>query len=255
MMDGDSVRGQVSMSVQNISGRRGAVIAWLGALVLLVLIAAFDNQWFEAWRARQDRNSWLATPVRSLSALEWRATPVSGEPSRLFAGTLSAALVAVVLTGLLTMLVCRGVGSERGRWALFLGTWMATCVAAGLALIAGIVIAGQDSVRFDLGTTYTGEFGYGLQCGFYAGWLVGFAAVLIYGSTPGMDGIVADSEYDTPSDYDYGSAVPSASYSYSPTSPYSHGTGSGYGGYGGYSSGEETTQVPPPQDPYGGRDY
>jgi hypothetical protein len=242
------------MSVQNISGRRGAVIAWLAALVLLILIAAFDNQWTESWREKQVRNSWLSVPVRALSALDWRATPQTGTPGRVFAGALAAALLTVVLAGLLTMLVCRGVGTERGRWALFLGTWMVTCLAAGLALIAGLAIAGQSDVRFDLGTTYSAELGLGFQFGLYAGWLVGFAAVLFYGSTPGMDDYPADSRYDTPSDYDYGSAAPSASYSYSPTSPYSHGSGYTGGSYGGYG-GEETTQVTPPHDPYGGHEY
>lgn len=240
------------MSVQNISGRRGALIAWLAALVLLILIAAFDNQWTESWREDQTRNSWLSGPVTGLSALSWRATPQTGVTGRVFAGALTAALLTVVLTGLLTMLVCRGVGSERGRWALFLGTWMVTGLAAGLALIAGVAVAGQHETRFTLGTTYSITLSYGLEFGLYAGWLIGFAAVLFYGSTPGMDSYTTDSRYDTPDYDDYGSSVPSASYSYSPTSPYTH--GSGYGNYDGYG-GEETTQITPPHDPYGGREY
>jgi hypothetical protein len=246
------------MSVQNISGRRGGVISWAAALVLLVLIAAFDNQWIETWRAERTTNSWLAMPVRALSSVAWRATPADGEPTRVFAGALVAAVLTVLITGLLAMLVCRGVGAERGRWALFFGTWTVTGLAAGISLIAGILVAGDKSVDLSLGTTYGGLLGLGFQFGLYAGWLTGFAAVLVYGSTPGMDGFVVDSEYDTPTGYDYGTAVPSASYSYSPTSPYSNGPG-GYGNYGEYRDhgGEETTQtqVTPPHDPYGGRDY
>lgn len=265
------------MSVQNISGRRGGVIAGAAALVLLVLVAAFDNQWTETWRARRTANSWLEGPVRALDALNWRATPLTGESSRMFAGTLTAAVLAALLTGLLALLVCRGVGSERGRWALFFGTWLVTALGTSVALIAGVLIEGDPAVKLSDGTVYSTLLDGGFQFGLYAGWLVGFAAVLAYGSTPGLDGIVEDAEYDTPSGYDYGTSVPAASYSYSPTSPYGSGSGSGSGRYGdyggydgrdgyegrdsrdeygdGYGGGEETTQISPPQDPYSGRGY
>jgi hypothetical protein len=242
------------MSVQNISGRRGGVISWVAALVLLLLIAGFDNQWTENWRSQRPSASWQAQPVGLLGSFDWRATPFHGESTRVYAAAMAAAVIAVVATGLLAMLVCRGVGSERGRWPLFLGTWLVTCLAAAVSLLAGVLIAGDSTLKLDVGTTYTTVVDRGFGFGLYAGWLIGFVAVLVYGSTPGMDGYVADAQYDTPSGYDYGSAVPSASYSYSPTSPYSHGNGD-YGDYGGYGGGEETTQVTPPYDPYGGRDY
>lgn len=239
--------------MQNISGRRGGVIAGAAALVLLIFIAAFDNQWFEKWRVERTTNSWTVLPVRALGSFGWRATPVSGEPSRAYAAALTAAVLAALLTGLLTLLVCRGVGSERGRWALFLGTWFATGLAAAVSLLAGVLIAGDRNLDLHAGTTYSGLLDVGIQFGLYAGWLVGFAAVLAYGSTPHMDGYIEDARYDTPSGYDYDSAVPSSNYSYSPTSPYSRGNGGGYGDYGSYD-GEETTQITPQQDPYG-RDY
>ncbi|WP_194924433.1 hypothetical protein [Catenulispora pinisilvae] len=275
---------------QNISARRGAAIAGFAALVLSVLVAAFDNQWTQHWRdGRSAENgdaahSWIAGPVRGLSTLAWRATKESGEPGRLFYGMLAEPVIAVVLTFLLLMLVCRGVGAERGRWSLFLGGWFVTGLAASIALIAGSAIAGlgvaagladgPGSTRFGRGDIYYTLIALGLAFGLFAGWLVGFVAVLVYGSTEGgAQEDRATREYPSPamdysdySDYSPSSASsPSAAagspdsesagedYSFSPTSPYS--SGDPTPGYSGYESANAATEISAPsqeRDPYGG---
>jgi hypothetical protein len=246
------------MSAQNVTARRGAVIAGVAGAVLLVFVAAFDNQWTQNWREARfsgangtggDGNSWISVPIKELDTLAWRATPVTDEPTRLFIGNLVAAVLAVVLTGLFVLLVCRGIGSERGRWPLFLGTWIATGLAAGLSLIVGILIAGNQFAPLAKGTTYYTLFGAGFEFAAFIGWLVGFGAVLVYGSTPEMDDLAAASEYTPPSGYDYGSATPAA-YSYSPTSPY----GQSSSDYGSGSASAPTQVVQPPEEdpPYGG---
>jgi uncharacterized membrane protein YgcG len=253
---------------QNISARRGATIAGFAALVLLVLVAAFDNQWTGHWReGRSAENgdtthSWISAPVRGLSALAWRATKEAGEPSRLFYGTLAAPLIAVVLTFLLLLLVCRGVGAERGRWSLFLGSWFVTGLAAAVALIAGASIAGIGDAQAEHGDVYYTLISLGLAFGLFAGWLVGFAAVLVYGSTEIAEEDRTTREYPT---------NPLDDYSFSPTSPYSSGSSGssgsgsgsgslgasessvtpGYSGYGGYESANSPTP-PEEHDPYGG---
>jgi len=273
---------------QNISPKRGAAIAGFSALVLLVLTAAFDNQWLDNWRETQagdggsTAHSWFAGPVRALSALAWRATKVDGEPGRLYFGMLAEPLIAVLLTFLLLMLVCRGVGAQRGRWALFLGGWFVTGVAASVALIAGTGIAGiavaggkidpDAGTYFGRGDVYYTLITFGLFFGMFAGWLVGFTAVLVYGSTEGSqnDGDErATREYPSPvidySDYSPPSYSPTSSssasgptgsnddYSFTPTSPYS--SNEPTPGYSGYDPGNAPTEVSAPRpesDPYGG---
>jgi len=255
---------------QNISARRGAAIAGFAALVLLAFLAAFDNQWLASWRAGRSAeggdatHSWIAGPVRALSAPAWRATKEAGEPTRVFLGAIAEPLIAVVLTFLLLLLVCRGVGAERGRWSLFLGTWFVTGLAACGALIAGSAIGGtaiasgladtSGSTQFGRGDIYYTLITLGLAFGLFAGWLVGFVAVLVYGSTEIPEGERDTREYEAPSYADYASSAASSSapssgagssddYSFSPTSPY------------GYRSANAPTEIStPPQesDPYGG---
>jgi hypothetical protein len=235
------------MSAQNVTARRGAAISAIAATILLILIAAFDNQWLEKWRAARigggadapGVDSWVALPVSRLDALAWRATKAHGESTRDYASQLTAAVLTALFAGLLLALVCRGLSSERGRWPLFLGGWFATGFGAGLGLVAGALIAGSDVTPVSKASTYYEMLGAGAEFGLFAGWLVGFVAVLVYGSTPGMDGVEVD-DYDyTPPGYDYGTA-PSA-YSYTPTSPYETGE-------------PPTTIVQPLEDPYRGRD-
>lgn len=267
---------------QTISARRGAKIAAFAALVLLILVAAFDNQWTGNWR--KDRgadggnaaHSWFAGPVKGLSALAWRATKEAGEPTRVFFGMMAEPLIAVVLTFLLLMVVCRGVAAERGRWTLFLGSWFATGLAAALAMIAGSAIAGTGiaagfsdepgSTQFGRGGIYYALMAIGLTFGLFAGWLVGFVAVLVYGSTEVAEQTSKTQEYEAPSYADYASSAMSApgpssgagsneDYSFTPTSPYSSGPSSEASGYGGYEAANAPTEVrTPPQesDPYGG---
>ena len=264
---------------QNISARRGAAIAGFAALVLLVFLAAFDNQWLDKWRTGRSAeggdatHSWVAGPVRGLSALAWRATKEAGEPTRVFSGVIAAPLIAVVLTFLLLLLVCRGVGDERGRWPLFLGAWFVTGLAACLALIAGSAIAGTGiasgladtpgSTQFGRGDLYFTLITLGLAFGLFAGWLIGFVAVLVYGSTEIPEGERDTREYEAPSYADYTSSAASSSapssgasssddYSFSPTSPYASGSGSGSSGY--QSANAPTENSTPPQEsgPYGG---
>lgn len=253
---------------QNISARRGATIAGFATLVLLVLLAAFDNQWLDKWRAGRSSgtgdatHSWIASPVAGLGALAWRATKAAGESSRVFFGMLAEPVIAVVLTFLLVLLVCRGVGAERGRWSLFLGSWFVTGLAAAAALIAGSGIggtgiaggsvAGTGSTQFGRGDIYYTLITVGLAFGLFAGWLVGFVAVLVYGSTEVPEDERATREYEAPSYADYASSAMSSftpssgarsseDYSFSPTSP--------------YESGDAPTEITtPPQesDPYGG---
>jgi hypothetical protein len=253
------------MSAQNVTARRGAVISSIAAAVLLVFIGAFDNQWAEGWRHGRmgldgnDENSWISQPVAALNTLGWRVTKLSGEPTRFFIGNLVAAVLAVAFTGLLVALVCRGVGGERGRWPLFLGGWLATGLGSGIALCVGIVIAGDgmtakgDQVTLAKGSTYYDQLGAGFEFALFIGWLIGFAAVLVYGSTAGMDELSAAPEYSSPSGYDYGSATPAA-YSYSPTSPYGGSSGYGSSGYDAGGANTPTQVVPQPnEDPFGGR--
>jgi hypothetical protein len=275
---------------QNISPRRGATIAGFAALVLLVLVAAFDNQWLGHWRAGRSAasgdaaHSWFASPVAGLSALAWRATKETGEPSRIFFGMLAEPLIAVVLTFLLLMLVCRGVGAERGRWSLFLGSWFVTGLAAAVALIAGTAIAGtgvaagivdsSGNTQFGRGDIYYTLITLGLAFGLFAGWLVGFATVLVYGSTESSEDVGTTREYSSPAiDYsDYSGASSSAAssglssassassglssasssssddYSFAPTSPYSASSSH-------YESASAPTEITTPSqesDPYGG---
>ena len=272
---------------QNISARRGAKIAVFAALVLLILVAAFDNQWTGHWRAGRAAeggnatHSWIAGPVRGLSALAWRATKEAGEPARVYFGMMAEPAIAVVLTFLLLMVVCRGVAARRGRWTLFLGSWFVTGVAAAVALIAGSAIAGtgiangvtdgSGNTQFGRGDIYYTLITMGLAFGLFAGWLVGFVAVLVYGSTELSEPMSTTQEYEAPSYADYtssamSSAAPSSGagssedYSFTPTSPYSSGSpgspgsSSGGGGYGGHESPTATTELTPPQetDPYGG---
>ncbi|WP_194908924.1 hypothetical protein [Catenulispora rubra] len=271
----------------NISARRGAKIAVFAALVLLILVAAFDNQWTGHWRDGRSAvggnatHSWIAGPVRGLSALAWRATKEAGEPARVFFGMTAEPVIAVVLTFLLLMVVCRGVAARRGRWTLFLGSWFVTGVAAAIALIAGSAIAGigiangltdGGNTQFGRGDIYFTLISMGLEFGLFAGWLVGFVAVLVYGSTELSEPVSTTQEYEAPSYADYtssamSSAAPSSGagssedYSFTPTSPYASGSpgsadgGGGYGGHGGYESPTAaTTELTPPQesDPYGG---
>lgn len=270
---------------QNISPRRGAAIAGSAALVLLVAVAAFDNQWLAHWRAGRgadggdSTHSWFAGAVRGLSALGWRATKESGESSRVFFAMMAEPLIAVLLTFLLVMLVCRGVAAERGRWPLFLGSWFVTGLAAATALIAGSGIAGTavaagtvdvtGNTYFSRGETYYTLIALGLAFGLFAGWLVGFVAVLVYGSTEGSEDDLPGStrEYSSPA-IDYSDYAPSSAasaglprsnedYSFTPTSPYSSSSSSSESaGYGGYASANAPTEVTPaaPQegDPYGG---
>lgn len=253
---------------QNLSARRGALIAGISALVLLALIAAFDNQGTRSWRVghmKQDRDtahSWISGPVTALSALDWRATPDSGESTRIFAGVLAAAALTAVLTFLLVMLICRGVAAARGRWALFTGAWFATAVAAGLALIAGTAVAGTSigigtadalgGTRFSRGDTYYSLLTVGLLFGLFAGWLVGLVAVLVYSATSDSDGTEITREYP-PADYGYGVAdpapAPAPDYSYNPPSPHPSARE-----YGGYEAPSTPTRITPPQenDPYDG---
>jgi hypothetical protein len=254
---------------QNISARRGVKIAGFAALVLLVLVAAFDNQWTEKWRAARAAgggntlHSWTSGPVKGLSVLEWRATKLSGEPTRIYAGMLSLPVITALLAFLLLLAVCRGVGAERGRWTLFLGSWFATGLAAALALIAAAAIAGSaafagvfedgGSTSFSRGDTYYGLLESGLVFGLFAGWLVGFVAVLVYGSTESSEELSSTREYAPPA-FDYSPAGSSSDqdYSFTPTTPYS-GSSAGYGGYG--SAAEAPTEVttkPQESDPFGG---
>lgn len=259
---------------ENISARRGVLIAGISALALLVLIAAFDNQGTQNWRLERamqsgdTAHSWIAGPVLSLSALDWRFTPADGEPTRVFLGFLSAALLTAVLTFLVMMLLCRGVAVVRGRWALFAAGWFATAVAAGLSLIAGSAIAGHSigigltasgaDTRFNRGETYYGLLAVGMHFGLFAGWLVGLVAIVVYGLTE--DSAAADQ-----SSREWGSAAGSGSgsgsgsdYSFKPTSPYSSSAPEYSSGYD--SSGSAPTQIVPTQqpqppqenDPYGG---
>jgi hypothetical protein len=276
---------------QNISPRRGAAIAGSAALVLLVAVAAFDNQWLDHWRAGRgadggdSTHSWFAGAVKGLSALGWRATKESGEPSRVYFAMMAEPLIAVLLTFLLVLLVCRGVTAERGRWSLFLGSWFVTGLAAAMALLAGSAIGGTGvaggtadptgSTYFSRGEIYYTLIAMGLAFGLFAGWLVGFVAVLVYGSTEGSDDDRAGStrEYPSPaidySDYSPSSAasagLPSANedYSFAPTSPYSSSgpsspasPSSESAGYGGYASANAPTEMTSPaskeNDPYGG---
>lgn len=228
---------------ENISARRGMLIAGFSALALLILIAAFDNQGTRSWRLDQVRSSttatddtahsWSALPVQALSAFDWRATPESGEPTRVFWGFLASALLSVVLTFLLVALVCRGVAAGRGRWALFAGSWFATAAAAGLAVVAGSAIAGtaldlgsrSASLSWSRGDTYYGLLAVGLMFALFAGWLIGLVAIITYGLTEGTDTTSPDTDrsWGPSSGYDYGSATPSsgADYSFSHGSPYS----------------------------------
>lgn len=255
---------------QNISARRAATIAGFATLVLLVLLAAFDNQWLDKWRAGRSSgsgdavHSWIAGPVAGLSALAWRATKAAGESSRVFFGMLAEPLIAVVLTFLLLLLVCRGVGAVRGRWPLFLGAWFVTGLAAAAALIAGSGIAGTGIAAGAVGSSASTQFGrgdiyytlitLGLTFGLFAGWLVGFAAVLVYGSTEVAEDERATREYESPAYADYASsamssAAPSSGagssedYSFSPTSPYSSGSA---------DAPTEIRRPPQESEPYGG---
>ena len=248
------------MSARNVTARRGAVIAGIAGTVLLVFVAAFDNQWTQKWRESRiggvdsNGNSWIAVPIKELDTLAWRATPVTGEPSRLYLGNLASTLLTVVFTVLLVLLVCRGVGSERGRWPLFLGTWLATGLAAALGLIGGVLIAGNQFAPLAKGSTYYLLFTSGIDFAAYIGWLVGFTAVLVYGSTPGLDDLSVADDYTPPSNYDYGSAAPAA-YSYSPTSPYGEsqpGYDPGSGSSGAPTHVVQSAELEPPS-PYGGR--
>lgn len=252
--------------VQNISARRGAAIAGFATLVLLALLAAFDNQWLRHWRTSQSSDngsaahSWFADPIRALSTLAWRATKETGQTSRVFFAAAAQPVIAVVLTFLLLLLVCRGVGAQRGRWTLFLGAWFATGLAAAAALVGGTAIAGvaispglgesSGHAEFGRGDLYYTLVTNGLVFGFFAGWLIGFVAVLVYGSTE----VAAETE-DTRTTQEYPTSSPE-DYSFTPTSPYSSGEPSGQGyGYGGYESANAPTEVtPPPQenDPYDG---
>jgi hypothetical protein len=280
--------------VQNISARRGAKIAVSAALVLLILLAAFDNQWTSHWRGGRSTeggnatHSWIAGPVKGLSALAWRATKEAGEPARVFFGMMAEPVIAVVLTFLLLMVVCRGVAAQRGRWTLFLGSWFVTGLAAAIALIAGSAIAGTGiaagltdgpgSTQFGRGDIYYALIAMGLAFGLFAGWLVGFVAVLVYGSTEVAEQMSTTSttqEYEPPAYADYSSSAassaapssgagPSEDYSFTPTSPYSSdssgasgpsGASGGAAGYGGHESANAPTEITtPPQesDPYGG---
>jgi hypothetical protein len=250
---------------QNISARRGATIAGFATLVLLVLVAAFDNQWTGHWRegrsaeAGDTTHSWIAAPVRGLSALAWRLTKEAGEPSRLFYGTLAAPVIAVVLTFLMLLLVCRGVGAERGRWSLFLGSWFVTGLAAAVALIVGASIAGIGDAQAKRGDVYYTLISLGLAFGLFAGWLVGFVAVLVYGSTEVAEDERATREYEAPSYADYASSAASSyapssgassseDYSFNPTSPYA----SGYSAHEPADTPTEISTPPQENDPYGG---
>jgi hypothetical protein len=255
---------------ENISARRGGLIAAFSALVLLVLIAAFDNQGTRSWRLARitgdddaTAHSWTAGPIQSLSALDWRATPASGEPTRIFFGFLAAAVLAVLFTFLLIQLFCRGVAAGRGRWALFAASWFATAAAAGLAVVAGSAITGTSLVlgaagpagtRFSRGDTYYVMLNSGLLFGLFAGWLVGLVAIITYGITEDGDEETSGRDWGSPSGYDYGSATPASgpNYSFSPGSPYSP-PAPDHGGEQ-ESSPSAPTQNPPPQenDPYGG---
>ncbi|GAA2056107.1 hypothetical protein GCM10009839_76410 [Catenulispora yoronensis] len=263
---------------ETVSARRGTLIAGISALALLILVAAFDNSGTRTWRLarmtgeRDDTvHSWTATPVQALSALDWRASPASGESGRIFAGYLASALLAVLFLFLLTMLVCRGVAAGRGRWALFAGTWFATGAAAGLAVAAGSAIAGTSLVlsafdpagtRFARGDTYYAMLTAGMLFGLFAGWLIGLVAVITYGITEGSDtGGGSNASWGPPSGYEYGSATPTSGpdYSFSPGSPYSAPSSSPPSStpeYGGYGSPSAPTQIVPPRDgnPYHGDD-
>jgi len=271
----------------NISARRGAKIAVFPTLVLLILVAAFDNQWIRHWRDGRGAeggnatHSWIAGPVRGLSALAWRATKEAGEPARVFFGMMAEPVITVVLTFLLLMVVCRGVAARRGRWTLFLGSWFVTGVAAAVALIAGSAIAGTGiangvtdgtgNTQFGRGDIYYTLIAMGLAFGLFAGWLVGFVAVLVYGSTELSEPMSTTQEYEAPSYADYTSSAMSSAapsygasssedYSFTPTSPYSSepaaGSHGGSPGYGAYESEptNTTTELTPPHesDPYGG---
>jgi hypothetical protein len=255
--------------------------------VLLVAVAAFDNQWLGHWRAGRgadggdSTHSWFAGAVKGLSALGWRATKESGEPSRVYFAMMAEPLIAVLLTFLLVMLVCRGTAAERGRWSLFLGSWFATGLAAAMALLAGSGIGGTGvaggtadlagGTSFSRGEIYYTLIAMGLAFGLFAGWLVGFVAVLVYGSTEGADDDQPGGtrEFSSPaidySDYSPSSSasagLPSANedYSFTPTSPYSSGSSGSSGesaGYSGYASANAPTEVTSPaskeNDPYGG---
>jgi len=94
-----------------------------------------------------------------------------------------------------------------------------------------------------------------------AGWLIGFVAVLVYGSTEVAEDERATREYEPPAYADYApsatsSAAPSSGasssedYSFSPTSPYAPGSS----GYEAASASAPTEITTPPQEsePYGG---
>lgn len=241
---------------ETVSARRAALIAAFSALALLVLIAAFDNQGTRTWRLDRitgteddTAHSWTAGPVQALSTFDWRATPASGEPARVFLGFLSAAVLAVLFTFLLVLLVCRGVAAGRGRWALFAGSWFATGAAAGLAVVAGSAVAGASlaigaadpaGTRFARGDTYYQMLNAGLLFGLFAGWLVGLVAVVAYG-------ITEDAHYADDADDDVAEEPAS-------TSPYGYSYGYGYGSAAQSSPSAQTQPIVPPQDddPYGG---
>ena len=239
------------MSGQNsiVPARRVWTISAVSALALLVFVAAFDNQWTASWRSTHmggdtgfpgmpiapGGNSWTSTPILHLSALSWRVSPASGESGREFAGSLVGVVLTIVLTVLLIALVARGLSTSRGRWSLFLGAWAATSVAAGIGLVAGMLLGG-NVVPLGRGTVYYLQLGEGFEFGLFLGWLIGLIAVLVYSATTGMEDLSVTAEYNSPSGYDYGSAIP-ASYS--------------YGGGGNESGPTQTAPVQQPYDPYG----
>jgi hypothetical protein len=217
-----------------VNVRRGAVIAWVSALMLLIFVAAFDNQWTAHWRESQGSglssdgltaldgsgglHSWTREPVFDLSALSWRISPESGEPGRAFAGNLTAVLLAILLTGVLISLVCRGVGTTRGRLPLFFGAWFSVAAATAIAVIVGQAVAGTAGMSFTHGTTYYFFIGTGLGFALFIGWLIALTAVVVYNVSGGLDDLSIASGYQPPSStYDYGLSGIASDYGIGPT--------------------------------------
>jgi hypothetical protein len=116
-----------------ITTARPWLIAISAFLTLLVLIAAFGNQWVtDAINRHTNTQRFGDNLVNSVRTYQWRFNPPKGgDFGRFWVGSLVLVGTALILTLLLVAIVSRGRG---GFWQSFFGAWLsvvfATLVAA-----------------------------------------------------------------------------------------------------------------------------
>jgi hypothetical protein len=165
-------------------------IASSAFLTLLVLIAAFGNQWVtDAINRHTSTQRFGDNLVNSVRTYQWRFNPPKGgDVGRFWVGSLVLVGTALILTLLLVAVVCRGRG---GFWQSFFAAWLSVVFATLVAAyVRGAVIdtnqlglppelsSKPNAIFFSPASPGPYTIAAGVGFGFLVGLIAGLTAVL-----------------------------------------------------------------------------